>query len=305
MSRPRSTVAWRPVDGILLLDKPTGLSSNQALQRVKFLLRAEKAGHTGSLDPLATGMLPLCFGATTKVAGQLLGASKCYETVARLGIETDTLDADGQVVAESPVPGFDSARIGQVLTELTGDITQVPPAFSALKRDGVPLYRLARAGKTVEVEARRARVESIELIGHGANWIRLRIECGAGTYVRSLVRDLGDTLGCGAHVAELRRLWVQPFPAGGMHSLEQLEALEESARLALLLPVEAGLRHLPAVELGEEVAARLVNGQRIPSEAPEGECIAWSCGQAVARVRVDAQGLIHPLRILRIADPSG
>lgn len=301
MSRPRSKVAWRPVDGILLLDKPAGMTSNQALQRAKFLLRASKGGHTGSLDPLATGMLPLCFGVATKVAGLLLGAAKAYETVARLGAETDTLDSDGRITAESAVPPLDEGALRRILDTQVGEIEQVPPAYSALKRDGVPLYRLARAGHNVEVEARKVRIDRIDLIAHGADWLRLRVECGSGTYIRSLVRDLGDLLGCGAHVAELRRLWVDPFRGRHMCGLDELEQLSDADRLERLVSIESGLDRQPAIELEAELAARLVQGQRFVVSAPAGHYIAWHAGRSLGRARVDEHGLIHPESMWRTA----
>lgn len=211
---PKKT--FRKLDGILLLDKPQGLSSNQALQRVRHLFRAEKAGHTGSLDPLATGLLPVCFGEATKIAGNLLGSRKAYDTVARLGIVTDTDDAEGQPLRERPVDRYDIATIDAALRGLTGRIQQVPPIFSALKRGGEPLYAKARRGEVIELESRPIDVHAFELLSEqdlldgDAPQLRLHVECGSGTYVRSLVRDLGEALGCGAHVAELRRLWVDP-----------------------------------------------------------------------------------------------
>src|SRR5690606_3343391 len=226
-----SRKAFRKLDGILLLAKPRGLSSNQALQRVRHLFRAAKAGHTGSLDPLATGLLPVCFGEATKIAGGLLGARKAYDTVARLGQVTDTDDADGQVLRERPVPALSINAIDAALRELTGRIRQRPPIYSALKRGGGPLHAKARRGEVVQVEAREVDAHAFELqsaadvLDAGEPLLRLRVECGSGTYVRSLVRDLGEALGCGAHVAELRRLWVDPFREPRMWSFEALQAL--------------------------------------------------------------------------------
>ncbi len=272
-SRPRTK--FRKLDGILLLDKPRGLSSNQALQRVRHLFRAEKAGHTGSLDPLATGLLPVCFGEATKIAGGLLGARKAYDTVARLGVVTDTDDADGQSLLERPVPELRIPRIDEALQALTGRIRQRPPIYSALKRGGEPLYAKARRGEVVEVEAREVDVHEFALQSSGdllddlqgfPPQLRLHVECGSGTYVRSLVRDLGEALGCGAHVAELRRLWVDPFREPRMWTLDELQSLagrSERSLEACLLPVERGMASWAPVDVETEQMRRLAHGQSV------------------------------------------
>ena len=262
-ARAERTV-FRPLHGIVLLDKPTGISSNQALQRVRHLFRAEKAGHTGSLDPLATGLLPICFGEATKIAGVLLGESKAYTTLARLGVTTDTDDADGTVWRERPVPALDDATIEAALAPLRGRIRQRPPIYAALKQGGEPLYAKARRGEVVEVAERDAHVFRLECVERGDDWLRLEVECASGTYVRSLVRDLGETLDCGAHVAELRRLWVEPFRAPRMYGLDELREIAvtgETALDACLLPIEAGLTGLPSVRLDGEQARKLGQGQ--------------------------------------------
>lgn len=265
MNRPRTV--FRPLDGILLLDKSPGMSSNQALQRARHLFRAEKAGHTGSLDPLATGLLPLCFGEATKIAGLLLGNRKAYETTARLGATTDTDDSDGVTLRVRSVPRLDGGQVDRALRHYTGRIRQRPPIYSALKQGGEPLYAKARRGETIEVPEREVDVHAIELLALGTDSMQLRIACGSGTYVRSLVRDLGEDLGCGAHVTALRRLWVAPFIAPRMHTLESLTALRdaqgESALEALLLPVEAGLEGLPEVRLDAGQARALGLGQAV------------------------------------------
>ncbi|HTA64157.1 MAG TPA: tRNA pseudouridine(55) synthase TruB, partial [Xanthomonadaceae bacterium] len=255
-------IAFRPLHGILLLDKPAGVSSNHALQQARRLLRAEKAGHTGSLDPLATGLLPICFGEATKIAGVLLGESKAYEALARLGATTDTDDADGAVLRERPVRTFDDTTLESALAPLRGRIRQRPPVYAALKQGGEPLYAKARRGEIVEVPEREVNVFALECTGRGEGWLRLRIECGSGTYVRSLVRDLGEALGCGAHVAELRRLWVEPFREPRMFILAELQALasDPAALDTCLLPVEAGMVGLPAVHLDTGQARRLGQG---------------------------------------------
>ena len=263
----RERTIFRPLDGILLLDKPAGISSNQALQRVRHLFRAEKAGHTGSLDPLATGLLPVCFGEATKIAGYLLGSDKAYEVEARLGATTDTDDADGVVLRERPVPAFGRAGVEAELARFLGRIRQRPPIYSALKQGGEPLYAKARRGEAIEVPEREVQVRSIELLELHERTLRLRVECGTGTYIRSIVRDLGEALGCGAHVTALRRLWVAPFRAPSMHSLEALQALAadgEASLEAVLLPVSAGFEDWSRIELDAAQARQLGQGQAVP-----------------------------------------
>ncbi len=310
---------FRKLDGILLLDKPRGLSSNQALQRVRQLFRADKAGHTGSLDPLATGLLPVCFGEATKIAGGLLGARKAYDTVARLGQVTDTDDAEGQVLRERPVPALDIPTIDAALHALTGRIQQRPPIYSALKRGGEPLYAKARRGETVEIETREVDVHAFELrsaadlldglVEQNAPQLRLHVECGSGTYVRSLVRDLGELLGCGAHVAELRRLWVDPFREPKMWRLDDLQALAmrgERSLDACLLPVETGMASWPPVEVGAAQAARLAHGQGVPGAfAPQGAVAIFDAeGRALGLGEVDGDGCLRPQRLIAWACAS-
>ncbi len=314
--RPRTV--FRRLDGILLLDKPRGLSSNQALQRVRHLFRAEKGGHTGSLDPLATGLLPVCFGEATKIAGGLLGARKAYETVARLGITTDTDDAEGQVLRERPVPVLTIDAIDAALRRLTGRIRQRPPIYSALKRGGEPLYAKARRGETIEVEARDVEVHAFDLLNaadlldDGEPLLRLHVECGSGTYVRSLVRDLGELLGCGAHVAGLRRLWVDPFREPRMWTLEGLEQLREQAgeRVldACLLPIEAGMASWPEVRVNAAQAQRLGRGQGLRGPyPPRGRQVAIldEQGRGLGLGEVDAEGGLRPARLFRWAAIAG
>ena len=208
MTRPakRPGVRFRPLDGILLLDKPAGMSSNAALQAARRLFRAEKGGHTGSLDPLATGLLPLCFGEATKLAGLLLGADKAYEAGIILGTTTDTDDAEGEVLLQRPVPALDRSTLDTALAALTGTLRQRAPVYSALKQGGEPLYARARRGEAIEAPVREVVVHAIDLLEAGPAHLRLQVTCGSGTYIRSLARDLGETLGCGAHIGSLRRL---------------------------------------------------------------------------------------------------
>jgi len=265
VSKKPDPTPWRAVHGILLLDKPAGLSSNQALQQAKRLFRAEKAGHTGSLDPLATGLLPLCFGEATKIAGLLLGNSKAYDAELMLGVTTDTGDAEGQVLRRRPVPALDTAQIERALALLRGRITQVPPAYSAIKQGGEPLYAKARRGEAVQAPARTVQVFALELTRWEGDRLALHVECSSGTYIRSLVVDLGEALGCGAHLTALRRVWVTPFRHPQLHRLADLaDAAADPARLdALLLPLEAGLGDLPVLTLDAGQAQRLRQGQRL------------------------------------------
>jgi tRNA pseudouridine55 synthase len=307
---------FRKLDGLLLLDKPRGLSSNQALQRVRHLFRADKGGHTGSLDPLATGLLPVCFGEATKIAGGLLGARKAYETVARLGIVTDTDDADGQPLRERPVPPLTIDTIDAALRTLTGAQMQRPPIFSALKRGGEPLYARARRGEAVDVEPRPVEVHAFDLISAAdllqgdTPQLRLHVECGSGTYVRSLVRDLGELLGCGAHVAELRRLWVDPFRDPRMWTLEALQELAERGERMLdacLLPIETGMAAWPHLRVSEAQAFRLARGQSVAGAASTAGQVALydEAGRALGLGEVDGEGRLRPQRLFTWAAALG
>jgi tRNA pseudouridine55 synthase len=300
--RSSARIAWRDVDGILLLDKPQGLSSNQALQKARHLFRAEKGGHTGSLDPLATGLLPLCFGEATKIAGLLLGSRKAYDTECLLGVTTTTDDAEGEPVLQRPVPAIDGTEIRAALKRLTGRIRQVPPVYSALKQGGEPLYRRARRGEEVEVPSREVDVSRFELLDRAGDRLRLAVECGSGTYVRSLVRDLGEALGCGAHVTMLRRTWVEPFMQPAMFTLEQLEAVAANGPAALdacLLPLESGLAAMPHLQVSEAEAALLGQGRRLlrsGADPAELACAIDPADRLVALVEVEASGEVRVRR---------
>ena len=258
---------FRPLDGILLLDKPAGYSSNQALQDVRRLFRAEKGGHTGALDPLATGLLPLCFGEATKIAGLLLGGRKAYRARIRLGSTTDTDDADGLVLRERPVPALDRAAVEAALAPLTGRIRQRPPIYSALKQGGEALYVKARRGEAIDVPEREVDVHAIHLVDLDGDQLTLDVTCGSGTYIRSLARDLGEALGCGGHITALRRTWVDPFRDARAWTLDELQTAAETSGdaglEALLLPVERGLAHWPAVTVDWDEGRRLGMGQGV------------------------------------------
>ena len=252
-----------PVDGVLLLDKPAGLTSNQALQQAKRLLGARKAGHTGSLDPLATGLLPLCFGEATKLSQFLLDAEKRYRAVFRLGVTTRTFDAEGEIVAVRPAE-VTERTLERALAGFLGDIEQIPPMYSALKRDGRPLYELARAGVEVEREPRSVNIRDIVLHSFEHVLVDVEITCSKGTYIRSLAHDLGERLGCGAHVLELRRLGAGALSLDRAVTLEALAALPSpSDRRAVLVPLDTLVDVLPDVRLSSLAAYYLVRGQAV------------------------------------------
>lgn len=258
----------RPVDGVLILDKPQGKSSNGALQRVRWLLQAQKAGHTGSLDPLATGVLPLCFGEATKFSRYLLDADKGYYTTAKLGEIRDSGDSDGNVVETRPVPRLSEDQLEPYLDDLRGDIKQVPSMYSALKHEGRPLYEYARKGIEIARPARDVSIYRFEQTALREDEIDLTVECSKGTYVRSLVEDLGLALGCGAHVSMLRRFKAGHFELAQAHSQDKLDQLEGDfeALDALLLPVDALLPNFPFVFVNNSMGRSLLHGQavRIP-----------------------------------------
>ena len=253
-----------PVDGVLLLDKPQGLSSNQALQQVRRLLQAQKAGHTGTLDPMATGLLPVCLGEATKFSAQLLEADKIYRTRVQLGVVTDTGDAEGEVVERHPVAPLSVTEIEHVLERFRGEIEQTPPMYSALKHQGRKLYELAREGKTVERAVRRVTVYDARLLAVEGTAFELEVRVSKGTYIRTLAEDIGRALGCGAHITALRRLATGPFGAEGMLTIDRLEALpDQAAREAALLPVDVLVAHLPRLALDEAARQRIMQGQPV------------------------------------------
>lgn len=304
MSRARGgRQKGRVIDGVLLLDKPIGLTSNQALQRVKRLFNARKAGHTGSLDPLASGLLPICLGQATKVSGFLLDAGKRYQVVARLGQRTDTGDADGQVIEERPVPALDRGLVKRVLARFEGSQTQVPPMYSAIKHQGQRLYKLARQGIEIERQPREIEIHGLELLSLEADALELEVACSKGTYVRTLVEDIARALGTVAHVIVLRRLGVGPYAEGRMYKLEELEALAEQGmeRLdELLLPVDSALEHWPSVELGADSAYYLMQGQAVmaPGAPSSGKVRLYDEGHGflgIGEVKLD--GRVAPTRL--------
>jgi tRNA pseudouridine55 synthase len=256
-SRP----ARRAVHGVLLLDKPVGLSSNAALQQAKRLYRAEKAGHTGTLDPLASGLLPLCFGAATKFSQVSLDADKRYLATLRLGVTTRTGDAEGEVVRERPV-AVNAQSVRAACEHFTGEIDQLPPMHSALKHQGRPLYDYARAGVEVARAPRRVTIHHIDIVECEAATLVIDVVCSKGTYVRTLAEGIGEALGCGAHLAALRRTASGPLTIEAAHTLDRLQSLSEAERDALLLPADALLADWPTVRLSDEEAGRFLSGMR-------------------------------------------
>ena len=256
------------IDGILLLNKPQGLTSNAVLQKVKYLYMAKKAGHTGSLDPLATGMLPLCFGEATKISQFLLDSDKCYTVTALLGIKTDTGDAMGDTIAIKPTRFVTFELLNAAVKTFVGDIMQVPPMFSALKRDGVPLYKLARAGIEVERTPRQVTINSIEINHFTQDTFKLTVSCSKGTYIRTLIEDIGDKLGVGAHVTELHRVYSAGFVNDKMYSLDELSAASEEDLLSYLLPIDRAIDYLPKIVLSEDEVKMLYQGRILEQVLP-------------------------------------
>ena len=295
----------RNVSGIILLDKPKGFSSNAALQKVRWLLNAGKAGHTGSLDPLATGVLPLCFGEATKFSQYLLVADKGYETLMQLGVTTTTADAEGDVLEEREVT-IGRAEIEAALPAFRGPIRQVPPMYSALKRDGQPLYKLARAGQVVEREPRSVTINRLELLALEGDQARLDVACTKGTYIRTLVEDLGHVLGCGAHVAELRRTQAGPFSLAQTVTLEELEQVHadggHEAVDRFLMPSDSGLEHWPLVHFSEHSAFYWLQGQPVRApDAPQFGMVRVQDhnGRFIGIGEVSEDGRIAPRRLIR------
>ena len=301
MSEARPRVPRRKLDGILLLDKPLGLSSNQALQQAKRLFRAEKAGHTGNLDPLATGLLPVCFGEATKLSGLLLDADKRYVATARFGAKTATGDAEGEVVAHSDPEALDLDLLAQSIERFHGPIRQVPPMYSALKRDGKPLYELARQGVEVERMPRDVVIHDLVLVSREGHDLVLDVRCSKGTYIRTLVEDLAAAVGQCAHLVGLRRTEAGPFHGLPMWTLEALSAADPAARDGWLVPMAAAVRDWPQVRVDEAALRALQKGQSIPMDGlPAGVDVAVLAGDGELRAvgRAEPSGRLAPKRWL-------
>lgn len=292
-----------PVDGVLLLDKPTGATSNHALQRARWLLGAAKAGHTGTLDPQASGLLPLTFGEATKFSADLLDADKSYEATVRLGVRTTTGDAEGDVVETRAVTVAEPA-LRAALARFVGEIQQVPPMYSALKRDGRPLYALARAGIEVERAPRMVTIHRMELLGFDGVDARVLVECSKGTYVRVLAEDLGAALGCGAHLAALRRTRVGRLTLTGSIALDALETMDTERRRAQLLPVDALLDDLERFDLGDQQARRFEQGQSLDlGGVPGRKRVYGPGGRLLGVAELDGHGVLTPRRLRQQSIP--
>ena len=302
----------RPIDGILVLDKPLGVSSNHALQSAKRLYFAAKAGHTGSLDPLATGVLPLCFGEATKFSQYLLDADKAYESTFELGTVRDTGDAEGKILETSDASGISESDVAQALKAFEGEIEQIPSMFSAIKQNGQPLYKLARQGKEVERKARRVVIKHLELVAfrggdspQDAPEVDVYLECTKGTYVRSLAEDLGQALGCGAFVSALRRTKAGPFgieDSVTMSTLESLKANDQVPQMdEMLLPADTALKSLPLVELSESGGFYMRQGQAV--QVPNAPCdgivrVALETGEFLGVGEILDDGRVAPRRLI-------
>lgn len=300
-----------PVDGVLLLDKAAGSSSNDVLIKAKRLLNAQKAGHTGTLDPFATGLLPLCFGEATKFSQDLLDADKAYETVVHLGVTTNTGDTEGEILQRLEV-NVTLDQIEAAVAGFRGEIDQVPPMYSALKRDGKPLYEYARAGVVLEREPRRVVIHSLDVLDYQAPFLRLRVCCSKGTYVRVLGEDIGNALGCGAHLQALRRVQVGALTLENSVTLDALAEMQEPERAQELLPVDALLSTFPPVRLPDALAKRFMHGQRIalgkeglayPQVQGRTRVYAAESGRLLGTAHLLEYGILAPERL--IAERSG
>jgi tRNA pseudouridine55 synthase len=286
------------IHGVILLDKPVGLSSNQALQRVRRLMNARKGGHTGSLDPFATGMLPICLGEASKTAAFMLEASKVYRAVAQLGKATSSGDIEGEVIQEREVPDLDVRQISAVLGSFVGVIEQVPPMYSALKHAGQPLYKLARQGISVERKARQVTIFQLGLVSWQPPFLAFETSCSKGTYVRTLAEDICIALGSCGHLQALRRLSVEPFSQDGLVSMQEIEqAAAQGTAHDLLLPLDAGLQSWPALELGLELAHRFCHGNPVAVGAVGGRVRVFGLGRILGLGEVREDGLLHPDRV--------
>ena len=300
----------RDISGILLLDKPLGYSSNGALQRVKRFFGANKAGHTGALDPLASGMLPICLGEATKFSSYLLEADKSYLATCKLGQTTTTGDAEGEVVQQRSVEVYDSHLLAELVEKFSGEIDQIPPMYSALKHNGQPLYKLARKGEEIERKSRRITIYNLEILRHQGDELDIRVHSSKGTYIRTLAEDIGEFLGCGAHLTALRREWVAGFKDHPMVSLELVEQLAEQgheALDALLLPMETALKDFPQVELSADASFYICRGQQVfvPNSPSSGLLRLYSHENAFLGLgEIQDDGRIAPKRLISSGEDS-
>ena len=285
------------VSGVLLLDKPAGPSSNAVLQRAKRLLGAQRAGHTGTLDPRASGLLVVAFGEATKFSGGLLEADKAYRATVKLGERTSTGDAEGAVLSRLPVAVSES-QLRAVLERFRGEIAQTPPMYAAIKRDGVPLYAYARRGETVDRAPRRVAIRRLDLDGFGGYEASLYVECSKGTYIRTLAEDIGEALGCGAHLAALRRVTVGAFALEQAVGLDALEAMSAAERRAALLPPQSLLGSWPRLRLAADLTARFRQGRAVPTDTPDGNVAVFGEDEAFLGAGEVRGGTLQPRRLL-------
>jgi len=292
---------WKQVDGVLLLDKPLGLTSNDALQKARRLYSAAKGGHTGTLDPLATGLLPLCFGEATKFSADLLDADKTYEAILKLGVTTDSGDAEGEIIATAAVD-VEKNDIFSVLPQFSGDIRQIPPMYSALKREGRPLYELARQGIEVERAPRAVTIHAIDCLDFAGDTVTLRVACSKGTYIRVLAADIGQALDCGAYLVALRRIAVGGLDLNGAVTLAELEALDEAGRVGRLQPVDALLRSLPIMAVEGESAERFRHGNPVDLQPGlAGKIRVYAGGRLIGVGETGSDGRLWPKRLVQLA----
>ena len=296
----------RNINGILLLDKPIGITSNFALQKVKRLFNANKAGHTGSLDPLASGLLPLCLGESTKVSGYLLDSDKTYLGTIKLGERTNTADAEGEVIESRPVENIDEAKIQSILSQFIGEQEQVPPMHSAIKQNGQPLYKLAHQGIEVERKSRKISIFSLDLLRYADNSLEVKVHCSKGTYIRTLAEDIGEVLGCGAHLSALRRIQTGPFSMEQVVTLPELEQLADDGFAALdarLLATETALKDWQEVSLSENSSYYLRQGQAV--QVPQAPSSGWvkifaDGGEFLGIGQIMADGRVAPKRLINL-----
>jgi tRNA pseudouridine55 synthase len=291
----------RDVDGLLILDKPSGFTSNKCLQQVKHLLRAAKAGHTGALDPLASGVLPLCFGEATKVSQFLLDSDKVYRATVKLGVTTTTGDSEGEVLATASVPALSNTQIEATLAKFRGVITQQPSIYSALKQNGVPLYKLARAGKEIEPKFRDVTIYKLDLLTFAGDVLEIEVSCSKGTYVRTLAEDIGKALGTGAHITALRRLKAGPFSLGTSLQMAEMEALASAGTLdARLIAPDAAIAHLPSVQLDPEQARCLRQGKTVGLAATAAQDVRVYCGEEfIGLGELGRDGVLQAKRLMK------
>lgn len=301
MNQPRQKIQRRPVNGIILLNKPLGISSNAALQKVRWIFRAQKGGHTGALDPLATGLLPICLGEATKFSHYLLDADKTYQTTIQLGATTTTADAEGEIVQQFAIPALSESMIEQALAGLRGPIMQVPPMYSALKKDGRPLYELAREGIEIERPARPVTIYQLELLGFTEQTICLKVRCSKGTYIRTLAEDIGKALGSGAYVTTLHRTQTGPFELDEGMTIDYLEQLSEPERDALLLPVYASIHDFPRVQLDHGEDIYFCRGQSVMiGSMPPGEVLVFAQERFLGLGYVNDELQLQPKRVVNL-----